>query len=172
MMKIYPDSDQRSFFLFLFTCCKSSYYLQWRMTWITTVLIQTAVKLLLIYPRGSYTEWYIFSIMHNIKVHDCERTKIRRIQIQIIWAMSSEKVSSNMRKMYRFRWSRVCAKSHPGLCSPLIHSIASNDSVSGQQMPWSDCTSGQSDLGLCCLCMSKGTFLHGAAHNPLGSSSQ
>ena len=33
----------------------------------------------------------------------------------------------------------TCAKSHPGICSPLIHSIVSNDSVSRQQRPWSDC---------------------------------
>ena len=40
-----------------------------------------------------------------------------------IWATSNEKVSLNMRKMYRFRSSRACAKYHPGLCSPFIHSV-------------------------------------------------
>ena len=29
----------------------------------------------------------------------------------------------------------ACTECHPGICSPLIHSIASNDSVSGQQRP-------------------------------------
>ena len=40
------------------------------------------------------------------------------------------------------RWdsvsSHACAKSHPGICSPSIHSIVSNDSVVGQRRPWSD----------------------------------
>ena len=40
------------------------------------------------------------------------------------------------------------AKTHPGLCSPLIHSIVFNHFVSGQRMPWSDCASVQSDLSL------------------------
>ena len=30
---------------------------------------------------------------------------------------------------------RACAKSHPGICSPLIHSIVSNDSVIEQRGP-------------------------------------
>ena len=30
---------------------------------------------------------------------------------------------------------RACAKTHPGICFPLIHSVVSNDSVSGQQDP-------------------------------------
>ena len=38
------------------------------------------------------------------------------------------------------------AKSHPGTCFPLIHSIVSTDSVGGQQRP----CSAQSDLGLRC----------------------
>ena len=43
------------------------------------------------------------------------------------WATSSEKVSSNLYKMHRFRLYR--AKSPPGTCSLYIHSIVSNDSV-------------------------------------------
>ena len=35
--------------------------------------------------------------------------------------------------------SHSCAKSHLGICSPLIHSIVSNDSVSRQQRPSLDC---------------------------------
>ena len=34
-------------------------------------------------------------------------------------------------KMCRFRSSCICPKYHPGLCSPFIHSVVSNDSVSG-----------------------------------------
>ena len=35
-------------------------------------------------------------------------------------------------KMHRFRSSCACAKYHPGLCSPFIHSVVSNESVNGQ----------------------------------------
>ena len=48
------------------------------------------------------------------------------------WALSSENEPSNMR---RFKSSWSCAKYHPGLCSPIIHSLVSNDSVSGQEGP-------------------------------------
>ena len=68
-------------------------------------------------------------------------------QANIIWAASSEKVHSSMHKMCGFQSSCTCAKFHPDLCSPLIHS---NDSGSRQQRPWSDCMNVQSDLGLCC----------------------
>ena len=53
-----------------------------------------------------------------------------------VWATSSKKVSLNMSKMGRFRSS--CAKYHLSFCFPSIHSVVSNDSVSGQQRPWSD----------------------------------
>ena len=54
--------------------------------------------------------------------------------------------------------SRTCAKSHPGICSPLIYSIVSYDSVSGQRRPRSDCADAQSDLGLRCPHMPKTHF--------------
>ena len=55
-------------------------------------------------------------------------------------------------------------KSHTGTCSPLKYSIVSNDSVSGQRMPRSACTSAQADLGLRCPHMTEDTtFSHGAA---------
>ena len=47
-----------------------------------------------------------------------------------IWAVSSKKKPSNVHKMCRLKSS--CAKYHPGLCSPFIHFVVSNDSVSGQ----------------------------------------
>ena len=68
-----------------------------------------------------------------------------------------------MRKMHIFRFICVCAKTHPGICIPLIHSIMSNNFVIGQQRTWSDCTSVQSDLGLCYLHMPKDMFSHGRA---------
>ena len=77
---------------------------------------------------------------------------------------SKKKVSSNMPKMHRFRLSSACAKYHPILCSPFIHSVVSNDSVSELCRPWSDCSDVQADRGLCCPHMSEDRFLHGVAH--------
>ena len=59
---------------------------------------------------------------------------------------------------------RTFAKSGPSICSPLIQSIAPNDSLSGQRRPWSDCADAQSDLGLRCPRMLEDTFPYGAAH--------
>ena len=39
-------------------------------------------------------------------------------------------------------------KYNPGICSLFIYSVVSNDSVTGQRRPWSDCADAQSDLGL------------------------
>ena len=78
-------------------------------------------------------------------------------------ASSNEKVSSNKRKKCGFTLSYACAMFHPGLCSPSISSIVSNDSGSGQRRPWSDCAGAQSDLGLHCLRMPEGTFSLGVA---------
>ena len=75
-----------------------------------------------------------------------------------IWAGSSEKVPLRVQNV------QIHAKSHPQLCSPFIHSVLSNDSVSGQQMPRSDCALAQSDLGICCRHMLENTFLYGVAH--------
>ena len=60
--------------------------------------------------------------------------------------------------------SHVFWKSHSGICSSLIHFIASNDYVSGQQRPWSDCADAQADLGLGCPHMIEDTFSHSAAN--------
>ena len=79
----------------------------------------------------------------------------------VIWAAPSEKVSSIMRKMHRFRFIPRMTKFHPGICSALIHSIVSNDSVSGLRRPWSDCADAQADLGLRCLHMLNDTFSDG-----------
>ena len=64
----------------------------------------------------------------------------------------------------RFRSSCECAKYHSSLCSQFIHSVVSNDSVSRQWWPWSDCRFAQLDLGLHCLHMPEDTFSHGMAH--------
>ena len=57
--------------------------------------------------------------------------------------------------MRRFRSSCVCAKHYPGLCSAVIYSVASNDSVMEQRRPRSDCADAQSDLGLRCSHMTR-----------------
>ena len=54
--------------------------------------------------------------------------------------------------------SNACAKSPPSICSALIHSIMSDDSVRGQRSLVSDCSDAQTDLGLCCPHMSEDTF--------------
>ena len=42
-----------------------------------------------------------------------------------------KKVLSNVRKMRILKASCECAKYHPGLCSPFMHSVKSDDSGSG-----------------------------------------
>ena len=66
----------------------------------------------------------------------------------IKWIAASEKVPPDMRKIYRFRLSCACAKYHSDLCSPFIHSVVFNDSVSRQRRSWSDCADAQADLAL------------------------
>ena len=56
----------------------------------------------------------------------------------------------------------ACPKSHLGICSQLIHSVVSNDSVSGQGRLRSDCTDVQADLSLRCPHMLVDMFSHGA----------
>ena len=68
-----------------------------------------------------------------------------------------------MRTMCAFASSCACTKSYPGIFFPLKHSLAANDSVCGQQRPWSDFANAQADLGRRCPHMPKDTFLHGAA---------
>ena len=56
-----------------------------------------------------------------------------------------------------------CSKYRPGLFCSFIHSVVSNDSVSGQQRPWPDYADAQADLVLFCLHMPENKFSHGAA---------
>ena len=69
------------------------------------------------------------------------------------WATSSKKVPSNMRRLRPY-----CAWYHLGLCSPFIHSVVSNDSVSRQWRSWSECADAQANLGLCCSHMFEDRF--------------
>ena len=63
-----------------------------------------------------------------------------------------------------FKSSCPCAKYHPGLCSPFIHIVVSNNSVSGQWRPWSDCADAQADLGLRTPYMLEDTFSYNATY--------
>ena len=54
------------------------------------------------------------------------------------WAAISGKVHSNMRKMHKLRSPSWCPKYHAGICSPVIDSVLSNDSVNGLWRSWSD----------------------------------
>ena len=51
--------------------------------------------------------------------------------VLIMWAASSEKMPSSMRKMYGVTSSCTRAKYHPGFCSLSIHFAVPNDSISG-----------------------------------------
>ena len=64
----------------------------------------------------------------------------------------------------RFVLACACAKYNLGLCSPFMHSVVSNDSVSGQWRPWSYCADAQANLGLLCPHMPEVTFWHNLAH--------
>ena len=59
-----------------------------------------------------------------------------------------KKVPTYLCKMRRFRSSCAFGKYHSGISFPFIHFVVSNDSVSGQWRPWSDCADAQADLGL------------------------
>ena len=87
-----------------------------------------------------------------------EISEVEITRVDCTWTVSSENVHSNMRRMCRFRSSCACTKCHPGLCSPFMHSVASNETLSGQGRSWSDCADAQSDLGLRCPHMPKTRF--------------
>ena len=54
-------------------------------------------------------------------------------------------------------------KSHPGIFSPLMHSVVYNDSGSGQQKSWSECADAQANLVHRCPPISEDTFSHAEA---------
>ena len=70
----------------------------------------------------------------------------------VIWATSETYPKCAVRS------SCTCTKNHLGLCSPFIYSVVSNDSVSWQWRPWSDCTDVQAQLDLPCLHMLEDVF--------------
>ena len=69
---------------------------------------------------------------------------------------------SNKRKT-PIRSSCACAKYLSGLCSPIMHTVVSNDYVGGQRRLWSDWADAQADLGLRCPHMPEGMFPYGVA---------
>ena len=56
---------------------------------------------------------------------------LSHLWINFIWAASSEKCLRGCAKCADSHHPCACARSHQGLCSPLIHSVVSNDSGSG-----------------------------------------
>ena len=114
---------------------------------------------------------YVCSLFYRIIYKPMSHTDVIRPssascrpRYDLIWAVSSEKVPSSMRKVCKSTSSCTCAKSHPGLSTPLKHSIVSKDSVSGQRRPWSDCADAQSDQDLRRPHTSTDTFSHAVAH--------
>ena len=82
-----------------------------------------------------------------------------------IWTASSEKqclptCAKSTNSDYPAHLRRISW----GLCSSFIHSVVSNDSVSGQWRPWLGCANAQADQGIRCPHMPEDTFSHGAAH--------
>ena len=75
-----------------------------------------------------------------------------------IWLRQAKKCLQASAKCTSSASSQACAKPYLGICSPKIHSIVSNYSVSGQRKPWSDCADAQSDLGLLCPHMLRHVF--------------
>ena len=68
----------------------------------------------------------------------------------------------NMCKIGRVKSSCTCTKYHPGLCSPFIHSVISNDSVKGQWLGLDQTALMQRLI----RALAKDMFLHGTAHVP------
>ena len=90
-------------------------------------------------PVTAFTVKLYYSVVGNIH----KNMPVTAFPVTVIWGAPIEKASFNMHKMCRFRSSYACVKYHTGLCSPLIHSVESNGSVSGlREIPT------QSDLGL------------------------
>ena len=68
---------------------------------------------------------------------------------------AKRKSAQNMRIHINLHMRKVASRS-------FIHSVASNDSVSGHGRPRSDCVDAQAGLGLRCPHMSEDTFSRGA----------
>ena len=109
---------------------------------------------------------HIFSAK-NIKILCIESAKIVNemtlnefVKLTTLWTtgpwsikymghIKRNQMPSNMNKMHIFTLFCACAKYHPGLCTPFIHFVVVNDSISKQWMLWSDCAD---------------EFSHGVAH--------
>ena len=80
---------------------------------------------------------------------------LRPTAARLFWAASSEKC---IRTCVKYAGSD--AKYHSGFCLSFIHSVASIESVRGQQRPLLDCTNAQADPGHRCphVCVWHGPF--------------
>ena len=114
-----------------------------------------------------------------MKLYECARMKSenarensvgkqlpKTLLLHLNGSRQANKVPSSMRKIRWFSSSCARATNQPNICSAFIHSIVSNDSVSGQWRPWSACVDTQADLGLRCPHMPENTFSHGAVKMP------
>ena len=108
--------------------------------------------------------WKIYNEVNSLKVN-----------IELLFLFSAHqfghvkpKRAFEHARKWAFRSCCACAKCHPSLCSPVIQSVVSNDSVGGQWRPWSDCylhitddcADAQADLGIRCPHMTKDKFSH------------
>ena len=74
-------------------------------------------------------QWWILMFPFQDKMMISSTASLRKV----VYGLSQEKSAfKDAQKIRRFRSSCACTKYHPGLCSPFIHSVVSNDSVSRQ----------------------------------------
>ena len=86
----------------------------------------------------------------------------------IHWTHSEDSEQTGwMPRLISLRWAHIVMRwlRHVGPFALYSYlSVVSNDSVSGQRRPWSDCAHAQSDLGLPCPQMPEDTLQHGTAN--------
>ena len=92
----------------------------------------------------------------------------QRFTFSLLRADSSDKQMDYVKGKSAFENAYIqnicaCAKYHSGLCSPFIHFVVANYSVSEQWRSWSDCAHAQADLGLRYPHMPEDTFSHVSA---------
>ena len=107
--------------------------------------------ILLLAPLSLIKAFFIF-VNHCFTFQIFKLTDVLIINVLQIFIIISA-TSSERRLRACAEWTDSdsylgCRKSHPGIFSPLIHSVVSNDSFSRQWWPWSDCADAQADQDL------------------------
>ena len=123
-------------------------------------------------PHVFFSKVYLMPTPHHISINKTNPLSFHLTSDSIhtedivlermIWTALC-KVSSSMSKMRRLYSPPHMSKVSSWHCSPLLHSIMSVDSDSGQQRTWSDYADALSYQGLRCPHWSESTFSHGAA---------